>query len=57
MGFTGKVKWSGNYDNIKNKDINLSNQRLVNLNKTKLYDALKETIEWRLQSKIKNFLK
>tara|TARA_B100002019_G_scaffold28664_1_gene22513 strand:- start:767 stop:2095 length:1329 start_codon:yes stop_codon:yes gene_type:complete len=57
MGFTGKVNWSGNYDDIKDKDINLSNQRLVNLNKTKLYDALKETIEWRLQSKIKNFLK
>ncbi len=48
MGFTGKVNWSGNYDDIKDKDINLSNQRLVNLNKTKLYDALKKTIEWRI---------
>ena len=52
MGFNGEVIWSGNYDNIENKDINLSNQRLVNLNETKIYEALKETIDWYLNNQI-----
>ena len=49
MNFNGKVNWFDEYDDIKNKDVDSFNDRVINLNKTPVYDALEETIGWYLE--------
>jgi GDP-L-fucose synthase len=51
INFKGNIIWKGEYDDIKNKNINYSNEQLINLNSTPIYDALKETISWYKESK------
>jgi|9_EtaG_2_1085328.scaffolds.fasta_scaffold22160_3 nucleoside-diphosphate-sugar epimerase len=53
MNFKGNVVWSGQYDNIVDKKIKSYNGECVlHVNKTKIYDALTETIGWYLKNKI-----
>tara|TARA_R110000782_G_scaffold26299_6_gene67576 strand:+ start:2201 stop:3034 length:834 start_codon:yes stop_codon:yes gene_type:complete len=51
MKFRGNIIWEGEFDDIKDKNINYSTQQLIKLNQTSIGDALANTIKWYLTSK------
>ena len=51
MKFRGTITWEGEFDDIKDKNINYSTQQLIKLNNTSIGDALANTVKWYLTSK------